>query len=229
MQEVSHMKVETIMTRDVASVTPETPLKVVAGNLLGFGISGMPVCDRVGHVVGVVSESDVLFKEVGPDMHGRALFPQLERKGKEDARTAGEAMTSPAVVIEPKSAVWEAARKMLEHHVNRLPVVDDGRLVGIVTRSDLVRAFVRPDAELERELVDDVMRRTLWIDTDRVDVDVELGEVRLSGEVDTKTDAEMIAEYATRVPGVVGVESDLRWSFDDRSRRTRNTRIPRRV
>jgi CBS domain-containing protein len=223
------MKVETIMTRDVASVTPETPLKVVATTLLGFGISGVPVCDRAGQVVGVVSESDVLFKEIGPDPRGRALFPQLERKGKEDARTAGEAMTSPAVVIEPKSAVWEAARKMLEHHVNRLPVVDDGRLVGIVTRSDLVRAFVRPDAELERELVDDVMTRTLWIDTDRVEVDVDLGEVRLSGNVDTKTDAETIAEYAARVPGVVRVDSELSWSVDDRSRRTRKARIPRRV
>lgn len=223
------MKVETIMTHDVASVTPETPLKVVASTLLGFGISGVPVCDRAGHVVGVVSESDVLFKELGPEPHGRALFPQLERKSKEGARTAGEAMTSPAVVIDPKSAVWEAARKMLEHHVNRLPVVDDGRLVGIVTRSDLVRAFVRPDAELERELVDDVMARTLWIDTDRVDVDVELGEVRLSGTVDTKTDAEIIADYAARIPGVVRVQSELGWSVDDRSRRTRKSRIPRPV
>jgi CBS domain-containing protein len=221
------MKVEAIMTRDVASVTPDTPLKVVAGTLLGLGISGVPVCHE-GRVVGVVSESDVLFKELGPESRGRALFPQLARRAKEAALTAGEAMSSPAVVIESKSAVWEAARRMLEHHVNRLPVVDDGRLVGIVTRSDLVRAFVRPDAELERELVDDVMRRTLWIDTDRLDVDVELGEVRLSGKVDTKADAEMIAEYAARVPGVVSVESDLSWSFDDRPRRSR-ARVPRRV
>jgi CBS domain-containing protein len=223
------MKVESIMTRDVASVTPETPLKVVAATLLGFGISGVPVCDRGGAVVGVVSESDVLFKEIGQEPRGRALFQQLERKSKVDARSAGEAMTSPAVVIEPKCAVWEAAKKMLEHHVNRLPVVEDGRLVGIVTRNDLVRAFVRPDAELEHELVDDVMRRTLWVDTDRVDVDVELGEVHLSGEVDTKTDAEIIAAYATRVPGVVRVESDLSWAVDDRSRRTRRARTPRRV
>jgi CBS domain-containing protein len=223
------MKVEAIMTREVASVTPETPLKVVATTLLGFGISGVPVCDEAGNVVGVVSESDVLFKELGPEPHGRGLFERLAREGKEHARTAGEAMTSPALVIESKSAVWEAARKMLDHHVNRLPVVDDGRLVGIVTRSDLVRAFVRPDAELERELVDDVMTRTLWIDTDRVDVDVELGEVRFTGEVDTKTDAEIIADYAARVPGVVSVESELSWSFDDTSRRARRARIPRRV
>jgi CBS domain-containing protein len=223
------MKVEAIMTRDVASVTPDTPLKVVATTLLGFGIAGVPVCDEAGHVVGVVSESDVLFKEIGPEPKGRALFQQLERGPKKDARTAGEAMTSPAVTIESKSAVWEAARKMLDHHVNRLPVVDDGRLVGIVTRSDLVRAFVRPDSELERELVDDVMRRTLWIDTERLDVDVDLGEVRLSGKVDTETDAEIIADYAARVPGVVSVESELSWSVDDRSRRARKTRIPRRV
>jgi CBS domain-containing protein len=118
---------------------------------------------------------------------------------------------------------------MRDEDVGSVPVVDDGRLVGIVTRSDLVRAFVRPDAELERELVDDVMTRTLWIDTERVDVDVELGQVRFTGEVDTKTDAEIIADYAARVPGVVSVESELSWSVDDTSRRVRKARIPRRV
>ena len=223
------MKVAELMTRDVATVTPETPLKVVAATLLGLGVSGLPVCDRDGRVLGVVSESDVLFKELGPETRGRAFSQELAHAGKERARTAGQAMTSPAVTIEPDRPVWRAARTMLDRGVNRLPVVEDGRLVGIVTRADLVRAFHRPDAELERELRDEVLTRTLWIDPAKVDVDVEMGEVRLSGEVDTKTSAELVAEYAGRIPGVVAVASELTWSVDDQARRTRNARVPRRV
>jgi CBS domain-containing protein len=223
------MKVEDVMTRTVTTVMLETPLKAVAAKLLGLGISGAPVCDRDGRVLGVVSESDVVFKELGPAPRRRAFFAQVEHESKKRARTAGEAMTSPAVVIGPRRPVGEAARKMLDRGVNRLPVVDKGRLVGIVTRADLVRAFVRPDSELEHELVDDVMTRTLWIDAARVDVEVDMGEVRLTGEVDTRTDAEVVAEHAARIPGVVRVESDLRWSVDDRARQTRRARIPHRL
>ena len=217
------------MTRDVVTVTPETPLKVVAATLLGLGVSGLPVCDRDGRVLGVVSESDVLFKELGPETRGRAFFPELARSEKEHARTAGEAMTAPAVVTEPGKPVWQAARKMLEHDVNRLPVVDEGKLVGIVTRADLVSAFHRPDAELERELRDEVLTRTLWIDPHDVEIDVDLGDVHLSGEVDTKTSAELVEEYAARVPGVVSVRSDLTWAVDDQARRRRKARVPQRI
>jgi CBS-domain-containing membrane protein len=101
---------------------------------------------------------------------------------------------------------------MINEAVNRLPVVDeDRRLIGIVTRADLVRAFVRSDEEIAKEIREDVLRRALWIEPDSVRVVVEDGEVRLSGEVETKADAELIPSFVQRVPGVVSVLSKLRW------------------
>jgi CBS domain-containing protein len=223
------MKIEEVMSRDVVTVTPDASLKAVAGILIERGISGLPVCDAEGRVLGVVSEGDLLFKEQGRDLRRGALFGRMAAEAKSDARTAGDAMSAPPIVIEPRRPVSEAARLMLQHQVKRLPVISEGRLVGIVTRADLVRAFHRPDADVEHELRDDVMQRVLWIDPDRVSVAVDEGEVRLSGKLDTKTEAELLEAYATAVPGVVGVDSELTWSVDDQARRSRNARLPHRV
>ena len=101
---------------------------------------------------------------------------------------------------------------MIDEGVKRLPVVDNaGKLIGIVTRADLVRAFVRSDEEIAAEIREDVIRRTLWIEPDAVQVVVEHGEVRLAGQVETKADAELIPSFVQRVPGVVSVLSKLRW------------------
>jgi predicted transcriptional regulator len=128
------------------------------------------------------------------------------------ARTVGEAMTAPAVTIGAKRSLAEAATTMINEAVNRLPVVEEERrLIGIVTRADLVRAFVRSDEEIAKEIREDVLRRALWIEPDSVRVVVEDGEVRLSGEVETKADAELIPSFVQRVPGVVSVLSKLRW------------------
>jgi CBS domain-containing protein len=132
-------------------------------------------------------------------------------------------------VIEPQRPVSAAARLMLERHVTRLPVVRQGRLVGIVTRTDLIRAFNRSDEDVKRELYEDVLARVLWIDPARVTITVECGEVRLSGLLDSKTEAELVAAFAATVPGVVSVESELTWSFDDQARRTRSPRRLSRV
>src|SRR5580765_3776523 len=149
------MRVQDVMTKTVHTVTPETPLKRVAAVLAALGISGLPVLDADGAVVGIVSEADILYKErLEPPARGRLrtlLGPAQAdaEKAKLEARTAGEAMTSPALTIGPRRPVAEAAGRMLDEHVNRLPVVDDaGRLLGIVTRADLVRAFVRTDDEI---------------------------------------------------------------------------------
>jgi CBS domain-containing protein len=100
----------------------------------------------------------------------------------------------------------------------RLPVVDaEGRLAGIVTRSDLVRAFARGDGEVEREIRDDVIRRTLLIDDTNLNVIVARGEVTLSGELERRSDAELLQRFVARVPGVVSVESTVTWAWDDRN------------
>lgn len=125
------------------------------------------------------------------------------------AETAVQAMSAPAVTIAPSRTVHEAARLMIEDRVNRLPVVQDGKLVGIVTRSDIVRAFTRSDAEPASEIKEDILRRTFWAEPGSVAVAVADGRVTLTGEVETEVDKEMLPLFVSRVPGVVAVNADL--------------------
>lgn len=220
------MRIEHLMRRDVVTVSPETSLKQVAALLAERSISGVPVCDAGRHVLGVVSEADILRKELGVAGGRGGALDWLLGDGdgtaaKAAARTAGEAMSSPAITIEPGRPVAEAARLMLERGVNRLPVVLGGELVGIVARADLVRAFRRSDEEIEREILDDVLVHTLWIEPGRVEVSVTDGEVALAGELRTRTEVELVVAYVRRVPGVVDVRSGLFWAVDDLARRSR--------
>ena len=215
----STVRVGEVMTRDVVSVTPETPLKDVAAVLVERGVSGLPVCDADGAVVGVLSEADLLVKQGGsPDRSGGLFAWLVETASAPDlaklrAHTAGEAMTTPAVTVPAGSAVSEAARTMVSLGVNRLPVVEDGRLVGIVTRADLVRLFTRSDEEIARDIRQDVVKR-LWIAPERIEVEVEQGEVVLRGEAETEVEAELLLKRIPLVAGVVGVRSELSWAVD---------------
>jgi CBS domain-containing protein len=217
------MKVNELMNEDVLAVGPETPLKDVAAILAERGISGLPVISERRTVLGVVSEADILVKEQGPEARHGGIFGWLLDGGAADderlaARTAGEAMTSPAITIGANTHVSWAARMMTEHAIKRLPVVDwNDVLVGIITRADLVRAFARTDAEIEREIREEVVRQALWIDDDRdLEVQVHRGEVKLAGEFERRSDAELLPDFVARVPGVVSVRSTLTWRWDDR-------------
>jgi CBS domain-containing protein len=208
-----------VMTRDVVSVTPDTPLKDVAAALVERGVSGLPVCDADGAVVGVLSEADLLVKQGGPPERSGGLFAWLVDTAsapdlaKLRAHTAGEAMTAPAITVESGAPVSEAARTMVSLGVNRLPVVEDGRLVGIVTRADLVRLFTRSDEEIARDIRQDVVKR-LWIAPERIEVEVEQGEVVLRGEAETEVEAGLLVKRIPLVAGVVGVRSELSWAVD---------------
>lgn len=215
------MRIKQLMTPDPLAVGSEAPLKDVAAILAKHHISGLPVISELRTVLGVVSEADILVKEQGPESRHEGLFGWLLEGGRADeaklaARTAGEAMTAPAITIGPEKQVSEAARLMTEHGIKRLPVVDpDGKLLGIVTRSDLVRAFARPDDEIEREIREDVVRQTLWIESEKLDLRVERGDVTLSGRLERRSDAELLPLFVARVPGVVSVRSTLTWDWDD--------------
>ena len=223
------MRVRELMTEQVLTIGPEAPIKDVARILVEHRISGLPVCDIEGHVLGVVSEADILYKEHDPrEEHvGGPLgwiidgTPNYTGYVKAGALTAGKAMTSPAITIAPWESVSEAARIMCERRVNRLPVVHHERLVGIVTRADLVRAFTRGDDDIAREIREDVVQRTMWIDTGKIEVDVERGRASLTGALQTRSDVELLARLVGRVPGVVAVESTVAWNVDDTTRKGR--------
>ncbi len=210
------MKVQDVMTTDVATTGPDAPLKEAALELVRRRISGMPVVDGDGRVLGVVSEADILAKE-GDDRRGGGGFLQwLVDPGdpwitaRFDAVTVGEAMSQPAQTIAADRPLADAATVMLDEGINRLPVVDDdGKLIGLVSRGDLVRAFARPDDEIRRDIEEDVIRRALWLDPSTVDVTVANGMVTLTGEVASAADAELLPTFTRKVPGVVEVSSTL--------------------
>jgi CBS domain-containing protein len=224
-EEEDAMRVEQIMTRGVLTIGPEAEVREVARIFVEHGISGLPVCGARREVLGVVSEGDILFKEQGPAARERHLWSRLGGKSAEKAKKALaikvlDTMTSPAITVSPYCSVAEAARLMSEHGVNRLPVIKGDDLVGIVTRTDLVRAFTRSDEEIREEIEEDLLRRTFWLGAPEVVVvEVMRGAVRLTGNVETRSEAELLERLSARVPGVISVEADLTWAMDDTTRK----------
>lgn len=205
------MKIRSVMSTHVVTVSPETTLKDAAARLIRYGVSGLPVVDDSGHLVGVLSEADILAKEVGPSPRAGMLAWLIgdPKRLQLDARTVADAMTSPALTIGPERTAREAAVRMLADDVNRLPVIDGDTLVGIVSRADLVRAFARSDSEIRREIDTEIVKQILWLDPADLDVAVEDGVVTFSGTLASESDIELLREFARRVPGVVSVRSSL--------------------
>jgi CBS domain-containing protein len=222
--EVSSMlTVRDVMTDSVVSVQRSTPLKEVAQALIDNEVSGVPVVDVDGAVLGVVSEADLLIKQQGAGAirhrplarifgESRETHAQLDKLG---AITAAEAMTSPAITIGSDRSIHDAAAMMTARRVNRLPVVDDGRLVGIVSRADVVRAYVRSDDELATTIRQDVILGILWLDPAVFTVVVKDGVASINGHVERRSTAEMVERSVRMVPGIVDVRASVGWSMDD--------------
>jgi CBS domain-containing protein len=211
------MKVRDVMTSTVFVVRPGTPLKQVAALLVEKRISGVPVVDEDGSVLGVVSEADFLSKEaVGRSAPAQRSWFEVLIGGRDlkraeldriAARSASEAMTEPAKTIGPDETLHRAAQLMVQGSINRLPVVDDGRLVGIISRADIVRVFARTDEEI-RDLVAFALRAVDGL----MVADVEDGVVRLSGTVASEPLALTIRSIVQQLDGVVAVDDrDLTW------------------
>jgi CBS-domain-containing membrane protein len=211
-------RVDEVMTREVVRVTAETGYQQIADLLVMHRVSAVPVVDGDGRVLGVVSEADLLPKLTHPDPV--EPHPLVSRRRRDTLRKAGgdtaaQLMTSPATVVAAEVTVAEAARLMDTARVKRLPVVDaDGRLVGIVSRRDLVRLYSRPDEAIRGDVVD-LITNGLWIDPQIVDVEVSAGVVTLSGLVDRASTAHILVHAAHAVPGVVDVVDHLTGKIDD--------------
>jgi CBS domain-containing protein len=223
------MKVRDVMSTNVAAVGPDATLKQVAELMGDRRISGVPVVGAEGEVLGVVSEQDIVVKVAShPESAGvswRLFAPEGLDPGRLAAATAGEAMTIPAVTVDAEASVAEAARLMVDQGVKRLPVLAGGGLAGIVTRADVVRAFTRSDGEIWEELRNEVLPRQLWIPPEQLEVGVAGGRVTVAGEVETRTEADLVEAFAWRVPGVVSVDcSGLAWKTDDRAVRAAELR-----
>ncbi|MFE5628813.1 CBS domain-containing protein [Streptomyces sp. NPDC056463] len=188
-------KVGGLMTDEVVSAIGSSSFRDVAKLLAAHDISGVPVVDADDRVLGVVSESDLLAR--------REL-------------TADGLMTTPAITVHAEQTVADAARLMVRRGVERLPVVDEEeRLVGIVTRRDLLRVFLRPDAEIRRRVREDVLADTMALPGDAVDVHVLDGVVTLGGRLPRRSQVPMVLKLTEQVDGVVAVVDRLSARVDD--------------
>ncbi len=165
-------------------------------------VSGLPVTEPDGTLAGIITEADFLRLEVER---------QEGKRAQND--TVGDVMSRGVVTVRPDVEIYEAAKIMATQEVKRLPVVDDDdRLLGVISRADIVSLFTRPDDVIEDEIREDLIRRVMSIDPDGIQVDVENGVVILRGEVETRGEARMLEELTNRLDGVLRVESDLTWA-----------------
>jgi CBS domain-containing protein len=213
--------VSDVMTRDVVTVSPEIGFREIADLLVQRTISAVPVVDEHGVVLGVVSEADLLPKLEYADRlptHALALRRTRIIQAKAAGGRAIDLMTAPAVTIEPSVSVTQAARRLESARVKRLPVVDrTGRLVGIVSRRDLVRMYVRTDVQLLRTVLE--ILDAMWIEAGTVEVTCNAGVVHLTGQVDRSSEAQILTSVIRATPGVVNIRPHLTFRHDDTDRR----------
>jgi CBS domain-containing protein len=215
-------KVRDVMTRDVVAVDARTPYTEVLQAMTAQGVGAVPVVDERRRVIGMITESDLLFKEEYHDPTGAAVPPdepwRRHERAKAEAVTATGLMTSPVIAVTQEAPVARAARVLTEHRINQVPVTEpDGTLVGIAARSDLLRVFLRPDREIHDEVVREVLAHSLWQGPGEVAVTVHDGVVGLYGRVRVKSLIPVAVRLALSVEGVVDVVEELDYEHDDTS------------
>lgn len=214
---MTHSTIGDVMTRDVATVGSGARFRDIAGVLETWQVGALPVVDDAHRVLGIVSEADLLHARVAGFESWQARPARCrEVAGSSDEEcTARGLMTSPVVTVTPADGTAWAARLMDRHHVKHLPVVDrSGRLVGIVSRGDLLGALVRSDADIRAEIEQDVLGEALCLEPGTIGVEVRDGVVRLSGEVDHPTLVDIVVRLCTAVDGVEHVTHTLTHTID---------------
>ncbi|MEE1788326.1 CBS domain-containing protein [Streptomyces sp. SP17BM10] len=200
------------MTTPVVQVAPETGFREIVALLTDYDITGVPVIDAEGRPLGVVSEADLLRTLAAQEDTGSLLPGPAEsaQAGPAGAVTAADLMTTQPVCTTPGTSVVAAARLMSRHGLKRLPVLDDdGRVIGMVSRGDLLRVFLREDRVIRREIVEEVLGRIDGVSPAEIGVEVDQGRVVLSGTVPEPHLVPIVLNLCRSVDGVVSVTDRL--------------------
>jgi CBS-domain-containing membrane protein len=211
--------VSDVMVTPVVSVQPATSFKQTVGLLQEHRVSALPVVDRDGRLLGIVSETDLALKEEHHPGEPVPFFEggrHREQRAKARGTTAADFMSSPVATVALGASLNAAARLLHRRAVRHLPVVDhDGRLIGIITRRDLLKVFLRPNRDIHHEITADVLRATFNLPADAVRVEVRDGVVTLTGLVPWRSSARALVGRLGGMDGVVDVVDRLSWTHDD--------------
>jgi CBS domain-containing protein len=210
---MNRLRAVDVMTSPVVTVGLGAPITEVVRLLRRRGISGVPVVDKLHRLAGIITEGDILLKEAGA-----GGYPMLAYMGRPFARTqasrelhrthgrtAEDVMVRDVVTAVQAAPLREIAGLMARHGINRIPIVRNHHVVGIVTRADVLKAFDRPDATLRAE-VRSVLLTDLAIDPDRFEIDVSEGVVRLRGTVEDPRDIGLIETFLSEIDGLTAVD-----------------------
>ena len=204
--------VKDVMTTHVVAVRKSAPFKDMAARLREHRVSAFPVLDDDDRVIGVVSEADLLTKEALESGGTGKVSSILHHREQAKAAgiTAQDLMTVPPVTIGPNEFASHAARLMYSRRVKRLPVVDDnGRLIGIVSRSDVLSVYSRPDADIRHDIIERIILDTLLTDPARFTVTVHDGVVTVEGMPETASVGHDMIGEIRHVEGVVAAHDRL--------------------
>ncbi len=200
-----------VMIKGVVAAHEEAAFKQVVDALVRNHIGAVPVIDSGRRVVGVVSESDLLVRMSGGHLvlpSGHLVSAHAEEHRKLHATTARELMTSPPIVARSDMPIVEAAQLAAQNRVRRLPVVDDdGVLVGLVSRTDLLKVFLRPDGEIRDDIRHNVLVGAVAFNPHLVDVEVDYGVVTVRGEVADRATVSSLVHAIEAVSGVIAVDT----------------------
>ena len=209
--------VASVMTTQVTTARPETSFKDLVTTMTDKQISAVPIVDRLNRLLGVVSEADALTKQ---EFHGgRDELPHGDRAGRDRwyrglGRNAAELMTTPVWTVRAEQPASAAARLLTKTKVRRVFVTDgEGRLVGVVSRRDLLRVYLHTDEELRGQLERLILE--FGVPRGAVSIRVDAGVATVDGELDRRAQVDTVIRMLEAVPGVVGVVNNLRHLVDD--------------
>lgn len=209
--------VSDVMTARVVALRKNADYKEIVSVMHRHRVSACPVLDDADRVIGLVSEADLLYKQADPDLPAGQIRLEwrLGEESKATAVTAAQLMTAPAVTIHAAAAVVDAARLMQDRRIRRLPVVGhDDRLVGIVSRTDVLSVYERPDTDIWDEVARVVINDEFKLDPDSFDVTVISGIVTLTGLMDRRETALSLLARVRHTEGVVGVRDRVSYPAD---------------